>query len=118
NSATRLAAAVRDLPQDRWSACVEGMRPPDLPVRRLREIGLHLVDLATGYGPADWPEPFVLRELHDVRARWPHAPSTMSEIVLKNPSDELAAKWPGLGSGPGRGHTGQHAGLADRPVEG
>ena len=27
---------------------------------RLREVELHHVDLGTGYGPADWPEPFTL----------------------------------------------------------
>ncbi|MGV9379975.1 maleylpyruvate isomerase N-terminal domain-containing protein [Nonomuraea sp. NPDC003707] len=105
DGAARLAAAVRDLPQDRWSARVEGMRPPEHPawyllVRRLREIGLHHVDLAAGYGPADWPAPFVLRELHDCRACRPHARGTVSEIMLKNPSGEITARWPGLGPGP------------------
>ncbi|MEV4358470.1 maleylpyruvate isomerase family mycothiol-dependent enzyme [Nonomuraea sp. NPDC049625] len=103
--AARLAAAVRDLPQDRWSARVEGMRPPEHPawyllVRRLREIGLHHVDLAAEYGPADWPAPFVLRELHDCRACWPHARGTVSEIMLKNPAGGITARWPGLGPGP------------------
>ncbi|MEV4019108.1 hypothetical protein AB0J35_52360 [Nonomuraea angiospora] len=31
DGAARLGAAVRDLPQDRWSARVEGMRPPEHP---------------------------------------------------------------------------------------
>ncbi|MEV4019107.1 hypothetical protein AB0J35_52355 [Nonomuraea angiospora] len=58
------------------------------------------MDLAAGYGLADWPEPFVLRELHGCRACRPHARSTVSEIVLKNPSGEIATGCPGLGSGP------------------
>ncbi|KAB8195054.1 maleylpyruvate isomerase family mycothiol-dependent enzyme [Nonomuraea phyllanthi] len=103
--AARLSAAVRDLPPERWSAPVEGMRPPPHPawyllVRRIREIGLHHVDLAAGYGPAEWPEAFVLRELHDCRACWPRDHSAIGEIVLRAASGEIVDRWPDLGRGP------------------
>ncbi|MGI5289417.1 maleylpyruvate isomerase family mycothiol-dependent enzyme [Nonomuraea polychroma] len=93
DGAARLAAAVRDLPEQAWSAQVEGMRPPPHPawyllVRRLREVGFHHVDLDAGYGPADWPEPFVNRELRDCLATWPRAKSTVSEIRLIDPAVE------------------------------
>lgn len=108
DGAARFAAAVRDLPAHAWSAQVEGMRPPPHPawyvlVRRLREVGVHHVDLAAGYGPADWPEPFVRRELHDLRRTWSPEHSTVSEIVLVERAPEggeTAEVWPGLGHGP------------------
>ncbi|MBT2227311.1 maleylpyruvate isomerase family mycothiol-dependent enzyme [Nonomuraea sp. NEAU-A123] len=96
----RLAAAIRDLPAAAWQATVAAMRPPPHPawyilVRRLREVEVHHVDLGAGYGPADWPEPFVQRELHDCLRTWPHAQSTVSEISLRG-----GRTWRGLGSGP------------------
>ncbi|MCP2355193.1 maleylpyruvate isomerase [Nonomuraea thailandensis] len=108
DGAARFAAAVRDVPAHAWAAPVEGMRPPPHPawyvlVRRLREVGIHHVDLAAGYGPADWPEPFVRRELHDLRLCWSREHSTVSEIVLREGAPdggERAATWPGLGHGP------------------
>ncbi|MFC5834935.1 maleylpyruvate isomerase family mycothiol-dependent enzyme [Nonomuraea insulae] len=97
DGAARFATAVRDLPTAAWRASVEGMRPPPHPawyvlVRRLREIAFHHVDLASGYGPANWPDSFVHRELHDCLASWPHARSTVSEIILLlTPSDPTTA---------------------------
>ncbi|WP_346111463.1 maleylpyruvate isomerase N-terminal domain-containing protein [Nonomuraea maheshkhaliensis] len=100
DGAARFAAAVRDLPDRAWSARVEGMRPPPHPawyvlIRRLREVGFHHVDLAAGYGPADWPDPFVRRELHDCHTTWPHGSSTVSEIILLTPPPR-----PGTSSAP------------------
>jgi maleylpyruvate isomerase len=108
DGAARFAAAVRDVPAHAWSAPVEGMRPPPHPawyvlVRRLREVGIHHVDLAAGYGPPDWLEPFVRRELHDIRRTWSREHSTVSEIVLTERAPdggEAAVIWPGLGQGP------------------
>ncbi|MFI6315894.1 maleylpyruvate isomerase family mycothiol-dependent enzyme [Nonomuraea sp. NPDC050556] len=99
DGAARLAGAVRDLPESAWSATVSGLRPPPHPawyilVRRLREVEIHHVDLGAGYGPADWPPVFVRRELHDCRASWDRASSTVSEIRF--PSET----WTGLGEGP------------------
>lgn len=34
------------------------MRLADIPYMRWREVEIHHADLAAGYGPADWPEPF------------------------------------------------------------
>ncbi|TDB97264.1 maleylpyruvate isomerase family mycothiol-dependent enzyme [Nonomuraea longispora] len=101
----RVAAAIRDMPAECWSAQVEGMRPPPHPawyllVRRMREIGFHHVDLDAGYGPADWPEQFVTRELHDCRACLPRDGGTVGEVVLTNPDGGIVARWPRLGSGP------------------
>lgn len=92
DGAARFATAIRDLPAAAWRASVEGMRPPPHPawyvlVRRLREIAFHHVDLAAGYRPANWPDSFVHRELHDCLASWPHAQSTVSEILLLTPAD-------------------------------
>ncbi|HEX4812154.1 MAG TPA: maleylpyruvate isomerase family mycothiol-dependent enzyme [Nonomuraea sp.] len=105
--AARLAAAVRDLPREAWSAPVEGMRPPPHPawyvlVRRLREIGFHHVDLDAGYGPADWTETFVRRELHDCLATWPGERGTVSEIRLLDDGRTAPheRRWSGLGDGP------------------
>ncbi|MEW9551813.1 maleylpyruvate isomerase family mycothiol-dependent enzyme [Nonomuraea sp. NPDC050783] len=107
DSAERFAAAVRDLPEQAWSAQVEGMRPPPHPawyvlVRRLREVGLHHVDLDAGYGPADWPETFVDRELHDCLRCWPHGRSPIGEIGLRRRARgrEILELRPGLGRGP------------------
>ncbi|WP_103961747.1 maleylpyruvate isomerase family mycothiol-dependent enzyme [Nonomuraea solani] len=103
--AARLATAIRDLPEDRWSAPVEAMRPPPHPawyilVRRLREVGLHHVDLDAGHTPADWPASFVRRELHDCLACWPYDRSTISEVIIKEGTRTIA-EWHNLGTGPG-----------------
>ncbi|MEU1388926.1 MULTISPECIES: maleylpyruvate isomerase family mycothiol-dependent enzyme [unclassified Nonomuraea] len=102
DSAARLAAAIRDLPAQAWPAPVRGMRPPSHPawyvlVRRLREVGMHHVDLGAGYGPHDWPETFVRRELHDLRRSWPYDRSTVSEVIL---TGEPGQRWQNLGHGP------------------
>ncbi|RSN02448.1 maleylpyruvate isomerase [Nonomuraea sp. WAC 01424] len=102
DSADRLAAAIRDLPYEAWSATVQGLRPPTHPawyvlIRRLREVGMHHVDLGTGYGPRDWPETFVRRELHDLRLSWPYGHGTVSEVVL---TGEPGQRWRNLGQGP------------------
>jgi maleylpyruvate isomerase len=34
-----------------------------MPFHRWREVAVHHVDLGLGYGPADWPEDYVAREL-------------------------------------------------------
>nr|SBO98237.1 Maleylpyruvate isomerase, mycothiol-dependent [Nonomuraea gerenzanensis] len=117
DGAARFAAAVRDLPEHAWTATVEGMRPPPHPawyvlVRRLREVGFHHVDLAAGYGPADWPASFVRRELHDCLRTWPPGHGAIGQIVLMDRDaggqvpgraaggGATAEVWPGLGHGP------------------
>ncbi|MCK2216614.1 maleylpyruvate isomerase family mycothiol-dependent enzyme [Actinomadura sp. ATCC 31491] len=105
--AERFAAAVRGMPDAAWQAQVEGMRPPPHPawyvlVRRLREVGVHHVDLDAGYGPADWPEEFVRRELHDCLRCWPRERSAIGELHLRRRSRgrEMLEIRPGLGQGP------------------
>ncbi|MFG3438549.1 maleylpyruvate isomerase family mycothiol-dependent enzyme [Nonomuraea sp. NPDC047897] len=98
--AARLDAAARPLPESAWSAQVGGLRPPTHPawyvlVRRLREIGMHHVDLGAGYGPDRWPERFVRRELHDCLRTWPYEQSTVSGIRLPD-----GTEWKDLGDGP------------------
>ncbi|MCF6470884.1 maleylpyruvate isomerase family mycothiol-dependent enzyme [Nonomuraea sp. MG754425] len=96
DGAARFAAAVRDMSAPAWSATVEGLRPPPHPawyvlVRRLREVGFHHVDLAAGYGPADWPDSFVRRELHDCVRTWPpgHAGiGRLRQLIADGPAVE------------------------------
>jgi maleylpyruvate isomerase len=98
-TAARLGAMLATMPPEAWTATVRGMRPPDHPawyvlVRRIREVEIHHVDLDAGYTWEHWPETFVLRELHDAAASWPHAESTVSAIRAGGLS------WTGLGDGP------------------
>ncbi|MFF0489309.1 maleylpyruvate isomerase family mycothiol-dependent enzyme [Nocardia sp. NPDC004068] len=77
-TADRWLALARAMPADRWSALVRARTGKQLPAAtipwlRLREIEIHHVDLAIGYGPADWPAPFVARMLTEVTAGLDHA---------------------------------------------
>ncbi|GIH99817.1 maleylpyruvate isomerase family mycothiol-dependent enzyme [Planobispora takensis] len=106
-SAERLAAAFRALPSEAWSAIVGGLRTAPhpawyLPVRRLREVEIHHVDLDAGYGCSDWPERFVRRELHDALVCWPRELSTVSELVVEEvkDGDKHRQVWRDLGTGP------------------
>ncbi|MGN9808567.1 maleylpyruvate isomerase family mycothiol-dependent enzyme [Micromonospora sp. BQ11] len=69
-SADRFTEAVAAMPVDAWGATVETRRGPwpaaMLVWGRLRELEVHHVDLAAGYRPADWPETFGHRLLHEV----------------------------------------------------
>ncbi|WP_406313837.1 maleylpyruvate isomerase family mycothiol-dependent enzyme [Streptosporangium sp. NBC_01639] len=106
-SAAGLAEAIEAVPAEGWTTLVGGIRSPGHPawyvlVRRIREIGMHHVDLGAGYACADWPEVFVRRELHDVMVSWPHELSTVSEIVVEEvkEGDKHHQIWRELGSGP------------------
>ncbi|SCL37117.1 maleylpyruvate isomerase [Micromonospora rhizosphaerae] len=69
-SADRFGEAVAAMPAEAWTATVETPRGPRVATLlvwgRLREIEVHHVDLAAGYRPADWPEAFSHRLLHEV----------------------------------------------------
>lgn len=69
-SAVRFAEAVAAMPVEAWAATVQTRRGPwpaaMLVWGRLREIEVHHVDLDAGYRPADWPEAFGHRLLHEV----------------------------------------------------
>ncbi|MGN9775756.1 maleylpyruvate isomerase family mycothiol-dependent enzyme [Micromonospora sp. H33] len=80
-TADRFAEAVAAMPVEAWGVTVETRRGPwpaaMLVWGRLREIEVHHVDLAAGYRPADWPEAFGHRLLHEVAtglAERPDAP--------------------------------------------
>jgi maleylpyruvate isomerase len=71
DSADRFADAAAALPAGAWFATLTKPGAPSyqaaqVPWRRLREVEVHHVDLAAGYGPADWPESFAHRVLHEV----------------------------------------------------
>ena len=64
-SAGRLTEAIAAMPPAAWTTIVRWTNGTEAPAARviwsrLREVELHHVDLGTGYGPADWPEPFTL----------------------------------------------------------
>ena len=68
------AAAARAVPADRWAFLVRGIGGEPRPVEtflfgRLREVEIHHVDLAAGYGPRDWSGDFVRRVLEEVPDR-------------------------------------------------
>ncbi|WP_084958186.1 maleylpyruvate isomerase family mycothiol-dependent enzyme [Thermoactinospora rubra] len=105
DSTARLAQEIRSTPEQAWPAMVGGLRGPSHPawyilVRRLREVEIHHVDLGSGYGPADWPEPFVVRELHDCLACWPRERSTIGGIRFEGGPERLALMARDLGDGP------------------
>lgn len=69
-SAQRFTAAVAEMPVEAWGATVQARRGPwpaaMLVWGRLREVEVHHVDLGVGYRPADWPDAFAQRLLHEV----------------------------------------------------
>ncbi|SBT44352.1 maleylpyruvate isomerase family mycothiol-dependent enzyme [Micromonospora auratinigra] len=95
----RFAAAVEAMPVEAWAATVQTRRGPwpaaTLVWGRLREVEVHHVDLAAGYRPADWPDAFAQRLLHEVTtglAADPGAPAMVlrfdgvrHEIVVGDP---------------------------------
>jgi maleylpyruvate isomerase len=102
DSVARLDAAIRDHPEQAWQAPVAGLRPPPHPawyimVRRLRELGMHHVDLGAGYGPSDWADAFVRRELNDCLMTWSREHSTVGAVRFTGSS---RTPWHDLGQGP------------------
>jgi maleylpyruvate isomerase len=70
-SSDRLAAAVRKLPKEAWSAHihnVQGLEIPtaDIPWMRAREMWIHAVDLDVGASFSDLPPPMLTELLTDV----------------------------------------------------
>jgi maleylpyruvate isomerase len=70
DSAARYAEAAAQLTAEMWLTVLQ---IPDAPQpaaygvwRRLREVEVHHVDLAAGYTPADWPDAFSHRLLHEI----------------------------------------------------
>ena len=74
-SAGRLATAVRELPDDAWSAPVrtaQGREVPaaEVPWMRCREVWVHAVDLDAGVGFAECPDELLAKLVDDVFALW------------------------------------------------
>lgn len=93
DSAARFAAAVAEMPAEKWAAVHDEKNGPAARVvwRRLREVEVHHVDLAAGYAPADWPAGFTHRLLHELIADRSPASATSSEpIVARLVADELS----------------------------
>ncbi|GAA2590821.1 maleylpyruvate isomerase family mycothiol-dependent enzyme [Actinomadura fulvescens] len=75
-TAGRFAEQARTLPASAWDAEVRALAGYAHPAwytvyRRWNEVEAHHVDLAAGYGPADWPEPYV---------RWA-LPATLADLA-------------------------------------
>jgi maleylpyruvate isomerase len=72
-AAERFDAAAAQMPAGAWAAIIRWRgghtRPAAyVPWARLSEVELHHADLDAGYRPADWPDAFVHRLLHDLAA--------------------------------------------------
>jgi maleylpyruvate isomerase len=70
-TAARIGEAVAQMPPPAWAAPVAWLSGKTTPAAyvmwsRLREVELHHLDLAAGYGGTDLPEPFVHRLLHEL----------------------------------------------------
>jgi maleylpyruvate isomerase len=121
-SAERFARAAEVLSPSAWAlhldtAPGERSEVALIPWRRLREVEVHHVDLAADYTPADWPESFAHRVLHEVAGGLEDVsltvrPDSLGHAVrvgaggppeVRGPAHELAA-WL-AGRSPGRGLT-------------
>ncbi|MGN6794395.1 MAG: maleylpyruvate isomerase N-terminal domain-containing protein [Streptosporangiaceae bacterium] len=85
-SSNAFLAKARELTDDAWTAEVRGFRGPAHPgwftlQRRLTEVEIHHVDLAAGYGPADWPDWFVTDMLYRVTGQLWANPDTPKAMV-------------------------------------
>jgi maleylpyruvate isomerase len=70
-SSDRLAAVVREMPPEAWSATVQNPRGGPMPASdilwfRAREVWVHTVDLDAGASFADLPRPMLYELLNDV----------------------------------------------------
>jgi maleylpyruvate isomerase len=94
-SAARFASEAAAMPAGAWTNELALPAGPQiaalLPWRRLREVEVHHVDLGAGYTPADWPESFAHRLLHDVA-------SDQATVSLTLEADSLGHPVP-VGSG-------------------
>jgi maleylpyruvate isomerase len=122
-SAAGFVDAAAAMPPEAWAAVVRSSRGSRVAATlvwgRLREVEVHHVDLAAGYVPADWPEAFSHRLLHEAatdftrRADTPamvlHPVETGHELTVGSggtptvtgPAHELAAWLTGRSRGTG-----------------
>jgi maleylpyruvate isomerase len=71
DSAAAFSEVAATVPERGWTVLVRALRGDPFPAsdvlaRRLSEVEIHHVDLAAGYGPADWPAEFVAQALPHV----------------------------------------------------
>lgn len=64
----RFADAAAAMPAEAWTFHLPstGLSAGAVPWARLREVEVHHVDLAAGYGPGDWSDAFALRLLREI----------------------------------------------------
>jgi maleylpyruvate isomerase len=72
-SAARFADAAARMPAAAWTTTISWLSGKTGPAAsvvwaRLREVEVHHIDLAAGYGPGDWPDGFTHRLLHEITA--------------------------------------------------
>ncbi|MER7751745.1 maleylpyruvate isomerase family mycothiol-dependent enzyme [Kitasatospora sp. NPDC097643] len=100
DSHARFAAAAAPMTAEAWGAEVRhrtGYVFPasDIPWKRLAEVEYHLVDLDTGYAPADWPELFAATEYRRLAAKLAGAEGLPAvELVAEDTGDRAV-----IGSG-------------------
>jgi maleylpyruvate isomerase len=85
-TAIAFAAEAAGLPDEAWTAQVQGLTGPPIPGRgvldwRLRELEIHHVDLAVGYRPGDWPGEFVTASLPGVAGEFAGREDTPSCLL-------------------------------------
>jgi maleylpyruvate isomerase len=101
DSSARFAKAAEALTAEQWAEHLDlpGRRSPValIPWRRLREVEVHHVDLAAGYGPADWPAAFTLHVLHEVAGGLSGVSLTLRPDELGHPVPVGAGGPPSLG---------------------
>lgn len=83
-ASARLAAAIADMPADKWPVVLPGQGAAAKVVwRRLREVEMHHVDLDLGYTPADWPEAFTHRLIHELVTDRPRSSGNLPAVGFK-----------------------------------
>jgi maleylpyruvate isomerase len=107
--ATELAADITESArrlEDVWRRSVEAGWPnahflgddrfptPGSPLRRLREVEMHHVDLGLGYEPADWPDLYVDWELTQALSRLPQRLSAPADTRRLLAGLTGRADWP------------------------
>ncbi len=90
-SADAFVSRARELPEEAWLVQVKGIRGAAHPAwytlhRRLTEVEIHHVDLAAGYGPADWPDWFVTAMLYEVTQQLAVKPDAPSAVLTDTSS--------------------------------
>lgn len=81
----RYAAAAAVLTPEQWMTVLEIPGRPQPAAygvwRRLREVEIHHVDLAAGYGVADWPAAFSHRLLHEIVSGYAQRPDAPGVVL-------------------------------------